>query len=77
MYKRQALEIPWEVDWSLWPDYATSLNLADDTDLWLTEYAQLVEQVRLRSDALALADSFLEAAEWHFDPFALRSLYER
>ena len=29
-----ALEIPFDVDWSLWPDYATSRHLADDTDLW-------------------------------------------
>jgi len=72
-----ALEIPWEVDWSLWPDYATSVHLADDTDLWLTEYARLVEPVRPRTDALALADSFPEGPEWHFDPFSARSLYER
>jgi len=65
-----ALEIPAELDWSLWPDYATSRHLSDDTDLWLTEYAQLVEHVRPRADALARADSFPEGPEWHFDPFA-------
>ena len=72
-----ALEIPCEVDWSLWPDYATSRDLADDTDLWLTEFAQLVEPIRPRAAALARADSFLEAPDWSFDPFSLRSLDER
>ena len=72
-----ALEIPCEVDWSLWPDYATSRDLADDTDLWLTEFAQFVEPVRPRGDARARADSFLESPEWSFDPFSARSLDER
>ena len=72
-----ALEIPCDVDWSLWPDYATSRDLADDTDLWLTEFAQLVEPIRPRAAALARADSFLESPEWSFDPFSARSLDER
>jgi len=72
-----ALEIPCDVDWSLWPEYATSRHLADDVDLWLTEFAELVEPIRPFA-ASALSDSpFPEVPEWHFDPFPARSLYER
>ena len=71
-----ALEIPCEVDWSLWPDYATSRHLADDTDLWLTEFAQLVEPIRPLAAAFS-EKAFAEDADWSFHPFALRSLYER
>ena len=71
-----ALEIPSDVDWSLWPDYATSRLLADDTDLWLTEFAQLVEPIRPLAAAFS-EKPFAEDADWSFDPFSLRSLYER
>jgi len=72
-----ALEIPFEVDWSLWPDYATSRHLADDTDLWLTEFAQLVEPTRPLAAAAFAEKPFAEDADWSFDPFSMRSLYER
>ena len=71
-----ALEIPFEVDWSLWPDYATSRHLADDTDLWLTEFAQLVEPTRPLAAAFS-EKAFAEDADWSFDPFSMRSIYER
>ena len=72
-----AQEIPAEVDWSLWPDYATSRLLADDADLWLTEFAQWVEPIRPFAEP-GLVDGVLTGeADWLFDPFSARSLYER
>lgn len=40
-----ALEIATSVDWSRWPDYATSQQFQNDIDYWRTEFERLVEPV--------------------------------
>ncbi len=40
-----ALEIATSIDWSHWPEYATSQQFFDDIDRWQTEFDHLVEPV--------------------------------